>query len=133
MTPVTEGDTTRDPHLVAERAHTDWTTWHPGDGSSYQVRVTTITDGPDHADQLLLLNIHRRTVAFQWSNADYRHRENGPWRKKRARDFGIADWWWDAAKPLLDVLGATRDPDKSPRVTAPAVVTVALPEPTKET
>ncbi len=120
-------DITRDPQAVATVARGGWTTWHPGDGSSYRVHVVTIPTGPDHADQVLLVNAFRRTVSFQWSNADYRHRENGPWGKKRARENGIADPWWNAARPLLDALGATRDPDRAPRVSTPAVVDVHLP------
>jgi hypothetical protein len=106
-------DRTRDPFITAVEARQGWTTWHPGDGSSYLVHLLSVHGGPDRADLVLLLNISRRTVAFQWSPADYRHRETGRWTKRMCREQGIPEWAWDAAKPLLDVLGATRDPDKS--------------------
>ncbi|MEU4804383.1 hypothetical protein [Actinosynnema sp. NPDC023587] len=107
-------DLTRDPRVVAERARDGWTTWHPGDGTSYQAHVVRITGGPDHTDKILLLNVGRRTYPMQWSDTDYRHRENGRWTRTTARENGIPGWVWEAAEPLLHVLGATRVADAVP-------------------
>lgn len=117
---------TRNAFVTAVLARQGWTTWLPGDGSSYQAHLVTITIGPDRADLVLLLNIGRRTVAFQFPTPDYRKRETGPWTRKKAREQGIPRDLWDAAKPLLAVLGATRKTAK----TAPwptAVIDVHLP------
>jgi hypothetical protein len=118
----------RDAFATAVLARQGWTNWLPGDGSSYQVHLLPIAIGPDRSDLVLLLNIGRCTTAFQFPAIDYRKRENGPWTWKRAREQGIGRDLWDAAKPLLVVLGATRKHSKP----KPAVVDVNLPESTEE-
>ncbi len=97
----------RDATATVERAHRDWTTWLPGDGTSYRVHVLPINGGPDHTDLLLLINQPRSTWAFQCAGVAYRHAEAGRWTQARARKHGIPDAIWNAAKPLLTELGVT--------------------------
>lgn len=120
-------DPSRDPQAVAELASRQWCDWHPGDGSRYRVHIETIRGGSDDADRVLLLNIQRRTIAFQWAPALYRHLEGERWTKRRCKDLGIPTWAWRAARPLLEVVGATRRADAVK--TLRSVETVELPEP----
>lgn len=106
--PDETADPSRNPHTVVELAGQKWCDWHPGDGSRYRVHIETIRGGSDEGDRVLLLNIQRRTVAFQWAPALYRHLEGDRWSKKRCKEFGIPEWAWRAARPLLAVVGATR-------------------------
>jgi hypothetical protein len=101
-------DPSRNPHTVVALAAKRWCDWHPGDGSRYRVHIETIRGGSDDADRVLLLNIQRRTIAFQWAPALYRHLEGERWTKKRCKELGIPEWAWRAARPLLDAVGATR-------------------------
>lgn len=127
--PDEAADPSRDPHAVAQMAFQKWCDWHPGDGSRYRVHIETIRGGSDAGDLVLLLNIQRRTIAFQWAPQLYRHLETGRWTKRRCRDLGIPSWAWRAARPLLRVLGATRRADVE--IPAEPVIDVHLPEPTE--
>lgn len=104
---TTPTETTRDPAATARLAEDQWAQWQPGDGASYRVHVVTISGGPDHADRVLLVNIARRTLAFQFATAAYRHTEGGPWSRKRCDAEGMPAWAWDAAQPLLAEFGVT--------------------------
>lgn len=125
--PNEAADPTRRPQAVAELAFRQWCDWHPGDGSRYRVHIETIRGGSDEGDHVLLLNIQRRTIAFQWAPALYRHLEGERWTKRRCKDLGIPSWAWHAARPLLEVVGATRRADAVK--TLRDVETVELPEP----
>lgn len=121
---ITSIDTSRDPHLVVERARLDWTTWHPGDGSSYRVRILPIGGGSDHSDVVLLLNIQRQTIALQTPSVAYRMAEFGTWTKTRCKALGLPEWTWNAARELLIVLTMAA----RPKPLNPSVVDVHLPE-----
>jgi hypothetical protein len=101
-------DPSRDPYAVINLASRQWCDWHPGDGSRYRVHIETIRGGSDDADRVLLLNIQRHTIAFQWAPAAYRHDEGERWTKKRCKQLGMPGWAWHAARPLLEAVGATR-------------------------
>lgn len=125
--PAEAADSSRDPLAVAELALRQWCDWHPGDGSRYRVHIERIRGGSDADDLVLLLNIQRRTIAFQWAPALYRHLEGDRWTKRHCKDLGIPSWAWRAARPLLEVMGATRRADAVKLLRS--VETVELPEP----
>ncbi len=97
----------RDPRHTAAAAKICWVDWTPTDGTTYRVYAPVIAGGPDRADRLLLLNCVGRTIAFQFSLTEYRHREQGPWTTARSAREGIPDWAWNAARPLLEAYGVT--------------------------
>ncbi|MFD8496292.1 hypothetical protein [Amycolatopsis sp. NPDC059657] len=98
----------RDADITARAAKECWVDWLPGDGTAYRVHAPVIVGGPDAADRVLLVNCVRRTVAFQFSLAEYRHIEFGQWTRTRARAEGVPDWAWSAAEPLLAAYGVTK-------------------------
>lgn len=97
----------RDARHTAAAAKVCWVDWFPGDGTAYRVYAPVIAGGPDRSDRVLLLNCVGRTVAFQFSLTEYRHRELGPWTKTKAKAQGVQDWAWRAAEPLLAAYGVT--------------------------
>lgn len=97
----------RDPRHTAEAAKICWVDWLPGDGTAYRVHAPVIAGGPDRSDRILLLSCVGRTVAFQFSLTEYRHRQLGPWSWSRATSEGVPDRLWTAARPLLEAYGVT--------------------------
>lgn len=97
----------RDPRHTAAAAKICWVDWLPGDGTAYRVYAPVIAGGPDRSDRVLLINCVGKTVAFQFSLTEYRHRERGPWTAARSVREGIPYWAWRAAEPLLTAYGVT--------------------------
>lgn len=98
----------RDPHYTAAAAKICWVDWLPGDGTAYRVHAPVIAGGPDRSDRILLLNCIGKTVAFQFSLTEYRHRELGRWTIVKANQQGIPEAAWRAAEPLLAAYGVTK-------------------------
>ena len=94
----------------------------PGDGTRYSVHITTITEGADQTDRVLLVSVGRDCAAFQCPSVAHRLRETERWTQKRAKELG-AEWAWNAAQPLLHQLGVVRKTKRS------GVVDVHLHEP----
>lgn len=102
----------RDALQTIMRAHTEWRAWQPGDGSCYWVRIHVINgDGPDYRDRVLLVNINRRTYAFQYPAAQYRLREMGTpaQRRRTLANQATGDWFGRAVAPLLVAEGVIDD------------------------
>lgn len=97
----------RDALQTVMRAHTEWRSWQPGDGSCYRVRLHNILGGPDHGDRVLLVSINRRTWAFQFPTVEYRRQEMGaPAQRRRALSGQVTgDWFGRAVAPLLEAEG----------------------------
>lgn len=104
-------DLTRVPQEVVNGAIDQWCTWHPGDGTSYRVRIVPVVGGPNDGAGILLVTVTGVVSATMFYGPNHHHFQSwtkSRWSKSQLNPPGGYDWWPQVVQPLLSALGVAK-------------------------